>query len=99
MKTLLQAAMSPSDSWLGKCFRVQCSHGDDREPWYVYRRVVAETSQVVECVRIEARADGSFVLFLADPVYKSVLRAHAEIEEREFRIAAENLQAAVRFIP
>lgn len=85
--------------WLNRCFKVSCSHGDDRGSWLIYRKVIAETSQVVECVRIEARADGSHCLWLADPVYKSVLGAQEEITAEEFQLAAQNLSVAVRSMP
>ena len=88
-----------SDSWLNRCFKVECSHGDAREPWWIYRRVIAETSQVAECVRIEYRADGAHVLYLADPVYKSVLAAQTEISPEEFLAAETNLQRAIKAIP
>lgn len=84
-----------SDSWLNRCFKVECSHGDSRPSWFIYRRVIAETSQVVECVRIEARGDGSHVLYLADPIMKSALQAQTEIPREEFRLATVNLTRAV----
>lgn len=86
-------------TWLNRCFKVECGHGDDRAPWWTYRRVIAETSQVAECVRIEHRSDGSHVLYLADPIHKMMLEKHIEITPTEFIEATERLILAVDKIP
>lgn len=86
-------------SSLGRCFKVSCSHGDERPPWDIYRRVIAQTSQVTECVRIEARADGSHVLYLADPITKAMLEKQTEIESQEFLDAVIDFLAATKAIP
>lgn len=88
--------MPPRSGWLGRCFKVECSTGDDRS-WFIYRRVVAETSQVVECIRIEARADGSHVLYSADPILKRLLEAQTEILLTEFDRAEQNFRLAIEF--
>lgn len=87
-----------SQQWLGRCFKVECSSGDDAT-WMIYRKVCAETSQVTECVRIEARSDGAHVLYLADPIMKRLLESQTEIAPSEFSLIVLALLEAVRAIP
>jgi hypothetical protein len=84
---------------LGRCFKVECSHGDDRPSWFVYRKVIAETSQVAECVRIEARSDGAHVLYLSDPIMKSLFQAHTEVSHEEWSEALEGYLRAIGRVP
>jgi phage FluMu protein Com len=94
----LNAAMHKEEKMLGRCFKVECSHGDGRPSWHVYRRVIAETSQVAECVRFESRNDGAHVIYLADPIMKSLLEAHTEIKPEEFEQALRNFARAMGLV-
>ncbi len=86
-------------SWKGRCFKVECSHGDARPSWWIYRRVVAETSTLVECVRIESRSDNSDVLYLGEAITKAMLGAQTEIDAEEFNRARMRLEDAVSALP